>query len=477
MALPALKFSINTARDVDPTRTIVLRGQFVAQVNKRFRDLKGAINKLIIEDNFLDPVKPTEYQPGITLIGLAAKYEYLRSDVKVDQFMDWLKDQEAQKILKITQRLGGLRRGQSQAWTDTYIQSSYQKGIAQARADLRKAGADIPSFQSIPGGVAGVFNQPFHADRVALIYTRCFNEMEGITEAMNGYLSRELALGMAQGQSPYQIARRINEKVDNIGIVRGRLIARTEIVQSHNEAALNEYERAEVEIGEPVLVEWVHVMDVGNPNARPIHIERNGKIYERSVARGMLGEPNCRCGLAPWVKSLQKEVPVKPVKKEIKEIIEKAESKIANNAFETAIAFNNKGNEILRKKGVKSSVKFTAEDMNKLNWADEVIFTHNHPSGISFSDADILFMKKTELKEMRVVGKKYLYRANFTKKVDLDTVKQAIKHSNEIVRIRISQLIDSGKMTIKEANDIHWHEIWTYLKKRKDWFSYKRIER
>lgn len=310
MALPALKFSINTARKTDPTRTIVLRGQFIAQVNKRFGDLKGAITRLLTKDNFLDPVKPTEYQSGITLIGLAAKYEYLRSDVKVDQFMDWLKDQESQKILEIVQRPGGLRRGQSQAWTDTYIQSSYQKGIGQARADLRKAGADIPSFQSIPGGVAGVFNQPFHVDRVALIYTRCFNEMEGITEAMNGHLSRELALGMAQGQSPYQIARRINEKVDNIGIVRGRLIARTEIVQAHNEAALNEYERAEVEIGEPVLVEWVAVMD---GRTRSHHRERNKKVYERSVAREMLGEPNCRCGLAPWVESLQKEAPVKKV--------------------------------------------------------------------------------------------------------------------------------------------------------------------
>lgn len=290
MALAALKFSVNTARDVDPTRTIILRGQFISQVNKRFRDLKNAITHLLTKDNFLEPAVPQEYRPGITLIGLAAKYEYLRSDVKVDLFMDWLKDQESQGILEITQRPGGLRRGQSQAWTDTYIQSSYQRGIGQARADLRTAGADISSFQSIPGGVAGVFNQPFHADRVALIYTRCFNEMEGITEAMNGHLSRELALGMAQGQSPYQIARRINEKVDNIGIVRGRLIARTEIVQSHNEAALNEYERAEIEIGEPVLVEWVAVMD---DRTRSYHAARNGKVYERDVARGMLGEPNC----------------------------------------------------------------------------------------------------------------------------------------------------------------------------------------
>lgn len=308
MALPALKFSVNTARDIDPTRTIILRHQFVSQVNKRFRDLKGAINQSLTKDNFLEPTVPQEYQPGITLIGLAAKYEYLRSDVKVDQFMGWLKDQESQGILEIVQRPGGLRRGQSQAWTDTYVRSSYQKGIAQARADLRKAGADIPSFQNIPGGVAGVFNQSFHADRVALIYTRAFNEMEGITEAMNGHLSRELALGMAQGQNPYQIARRINEKVDNIGIVRGRLIARTEVVQAHNEAALNEYERAEVEIGEPVKVEWVAVMD---DRTRTRHAEWNGKVYERDVARGMLGEPNCRCGLAPWVESLQEKKAIK----------------------------------------------------------------------------------------------------------------------------------------------------------------------
>jgi SPP1 gp7 family putative phage head morphogenesis protein len=310
MALPAIKFTLNTARNFDPTRTLVLRGQFVAQVNKRFRALKGAINQLLTKDNFLDPVKPTEYQSGVIPIALAAKYEYMRSDVKVDQFMEWLKDQEGQGILEIIQRPGGLRRGQSQAWSDTYIRSSYSKGIAQGRADLRKLGADIPSFEQIPGGISSVFNQPFHADRVALCYTRCFNGMKGVTEAMNGYLSRELALGMAGGQSPYAIARRINERVDKIGIVRGRLIARTEIIQSHNEAALNEYERAEIEIGETVKVEWVATMD---NRVRPHHAERDGKIYERSVAREMLGEPNCRCGLAPYVERLDKKLLKAPV--------------------------------------------------------------------------------------------------------------------------------------------------------------------
>lgn len=304
MALPAIKFTLNATRLIDPTRTIVLRSQFVAQVNKRFRDLKGAITRLLTKDNFLEPVKPTEYQPGIILIGLAAKYEYLRSDIKVEQFMGWLQDQERQGILEIIQRPGGLRRGQSQAWTDTYIKSSYQKGIAQGRADLRAAGADIPSFQQIPGGVSAVFNQPFHADRVALIYTRCFNEMKGITEAMNGHLSRELALGMAQGQSPYAIARRINERVDKIGITRGKLIARTEIAQCHNEAALNEYQRAAIEIGEPVKAEWIAVMD---NRTRAHHAERHGHIYEIGEARELLGEPNCRCGLKPWVKSLERK--------------------------------------------------------------------------------------------------------------------------------------------------------------------------
>ena len=314
LAVQAIKFTLNTAGNLDPTRTLVLRGQFVAQVNKRFRDLKGAINQLLTKDNFLDPVRPTEYQPGIIPIALAAKYEYMRSDVKVEQFMGWLKDQERQGILEIIQRPGGLRRGQSQAWSDTYIRSSYSKGIAQGRADLRKLGADIPSFEQIPGGISSVFNQPFHADRVALCYTRCFNGMKGVTEAMNGYLSRELALGMAGGQSPYAIAKRINERVDKIGIVRARMIARTEIIQSHNEAALNEYERAEIEIGETVKVEWVATMD---NRVRPHHAERDGKIYERSVAREMLGEPNCRCSLAPYVESLDKKTPKAPVKKAV----------------------------------------------------------------------------------------------------------------------------------------------------------------
>ena len=211
--------------------------------------------------------------------------------------------------------------------------------------------------------------------------------MKGVTEAMNGHLSRELALGMAGGQSPYAIARRINERVDKIGIVRGRLIARTEIIQSHNEAALNEYERAEIEIGETVKVEWVATMD---NRVRPHHAERDGKIYERSVAREMLGEPNCRCGLAPYVESLEKKKGRKaPVKKAVGKLGKSPMSIIgdlANCIFPTVNMILNKpiacqdytrdakGNWILAGKIVGKDV---IEKLNKLRippaWRDVVI--------------------------------------------------------------------------------------------------------
>lgn len=303
MAQPAL--SINAVFRGDPTRTLTLRNRFVSDVNRRYRALKGDINRKIIKENFLAPV-PHEGPPMpprvIPFPALAVRYEYQRSAAKMDEFMEWLIEQEEAGILEIT---GGPGITGQAPWTNTYIQSTYQSGMIKARNDLRAAGADIPNFNEVPGGISAVFNQPFHADRVGLAYSRTFNGMRGITAQMNTQLSHELALGMSQGLNPKEIARNINDRIDKIGATRARLIARTEVVQSHNEAALNEFENAENIIGEEVLVQWWSALDSRVRYSHDIHTGRHGRVYTREEGRPLLGEPNCRCALIPYIPSIQ----------------------------------------------------------------------------------------------------------------------------------------------------------------------------
>ena len=291
----------------DPTSTLTLRSRMIKDVNARLAKLRGAIRKKLIEEKFLGGTTKKEEMPPNVFPFILAKYVYERSDLKVDQFMDWLKTEESKGILEVTKH-PILPRGQ-QAWSDVYVRSSYQAGLANARAKLRAEGVDIPSFDHYPGGIAGVMNQPFHADRVGLVYTRVFNEMKGVTEAMNQQLSRALAKGMAEGKGPYQIATdMIGTKkrpgiVNNIGRNRARLVARTEIVQAHNEGALNEFESAESIIGEEILVQWWSALDERVRPKHDAHTGWHGQVMTREEGRSRIGAPNCRCALLPWVPS------------------------------------------------------------------------------------------------------------------------------------------------------------------------------
>jgi SPP1 gp7 family putative phage head morphogenesis protein len=295
MALPALNLMANaTARQRDPTSTITLRKAFAADATMRLRKLKRDVWVSVVDRDALGigdraPMVFTPAQPG--------EFAFLRGQDKINGFMDWLREQEENGILEITQGPGV---GQ-EPWSNTYIRSSYQRGLARGSQELRKAGIDLVAATG-QGSIQGLFFQPFHADRVGMIYSRTFDSLKGITAAMDGHISRELALGLAQGKGPEAMARAINKKIDNIGIVRSRMIARTEVVQTFNEAALNEYEQAELITGRSIDVIWNTSLD---ERVRDRHILRHGKRYKREVARGLLGEPNCRCWLAAHIDNAQ----------------------------------------------------------------------------------------------------------------------------------------------------------------------------
>jgi len=61
---------------------------------------------------------------------------------------------------------------------------------------------------------------------------------------------------MAEGLSPRTIARRLNDRVDKIGKVRARALARTEIIRAHHSANVQEYRMAGIEKVR-VKAEWV----------------------------------------------------------------------------------------------------------------------------------------------------------------------------------------------------------------------------
>lgn len=292
------KVSLSTILKQDPTRTLSLRRSFEADVKRRFTQLKrDVIQAIVIDDVFgLRKRNPVTLNQDLE----PRQFEFMRTDAKIKAFMDWLKEMERKGILTTTTSYG--RIGE-EPWTNTYIQSSYQRGMSRARQELKKAGYDVPEAQGfIPGGqdpIVAAFNSPFHADRVALAYTRTFSELQGITSAMDQQISRALAQGLAEGQSPYQIARTIVDRVDKIGLTRARMLARTEVVSAHHQATINEYEQWGVK-GVSVLAEWLTAGFGVCPRCLALAAR---SPYTLQEIRGLIPvHANCRCTTTPLLK-------------------------------------------------------------------------------------------------------------------------------------------------------------------------------
>lgn len=157
------------------------------------------------------------------------------------------------------------------------------------------------------------------------------------------------------------------------------------------------------------------------------------------------------------------------------QVVRSAESKIATRKTEKAIAVNQDGEIIFEKVGGKSSVSFTNEEVAKFTGN---IVTHNHPSGSSFSWADISLASRYDMAEMRAVGREYEHsmKPGESGWPAISDLKATFEDADRQVRDKNWVAIAAGEMTIDEANKNHWHEVWTIVSRALD-LKYTRLAR
>jgi SPP1 gp7 family putative phage head morphogenesis protein len=268
----------NTLRE-DPTRTATLRNRLVSQINRRYNALKGGVNKTIIENKvFLVNIDAAE----------PADFEGKSQSERMIEFERWLG--EAIFALIIVKELDNTIPSYASHWFTGPIWQSYVRGAEKQNRKL----SNIFTPEIVPK--RNISKSSTHQNKVKIILARDFEQLKGITETMSQQIMRELSEGLLNGDSPRVIARAINDRIDKIGKVRSRLLARTEIVFAHNSAAIQEADIISGEIGEPIYHEWV---DSEDSLVRPEHRLRDDKIYTSEAVQPLIGEPNCRCALAP----------------------------------------------------------------------------------------------------------------------------------------------------------------------------------
>lgn len=282
--------------EADPTRTKTIRHAYVTEVNKRFRWLRGIVRKAIDERDVFGLKENVDFSN--LPVPPEGAYDFPRLKRKVEEFMNWLREQENKGLLDI--KAGLTRQTASEVeWANIYIDSSYRQGIRRAYQELNKAGYSVPA--ATDELVNFTVLQPVHADRLGLLFTRNFTELRGITEAMDQQISRILADGMAKGLSPRQMADNISQNIVQIQRTRARAMARTEVIRAHHQATINTYKQAGVE-GVQIMAEW---STAGDTRVCPICLQMAAAgPYELDEIYNLIpAHPSCRCLCLPLTKT------------------------------------------------------------------------------------------------------------------------------------------------------------------------------
>jgi len=301
---------------IDPTHTTGLRNAFVQDMKRRFQELIVVIRQTVnVRDCF--GLRPDDVRTFQMTPSGAGAFAFRRSSEKVETFMKWLEEQVNKGILSVTQ-YQQIGLSVEAAWTNKYISDSYKRGVIRARYELRKAGFKVPSMDDT-GGINVSMMSPFHIDRIGLLFTRVFSDLRGITAAMDMQISRILAQGIADGDGPALLARKLVATVNGTGMGelgitdtlgrfipasrRAIILARTEIIRSFHQAAVQEYRNWAVE-GVYVKGEWKTAGD-GRVCEECASLE--GRVFTLDEIENMIPlHPQCRCIALPWIAELQK---------------------------------------------------------------------------------------------------------------------------------------------------------------------------
>lgn len=306
LAMPHNVLVLNQRRD--PTQTTTLRNSFTRAMRKRFAKIVSLIIKAIVTE---DVFGLREQSSRITVMQTPGfrRFAFHTSAEKVALFMDWLRREVENEVLQVTtiQQVGS---SVNAAWTNTFIQDSYRRGVARARSQMIREGFEVPSLQAT-GGITASMNMPFHVDRLGLLYTRVFGDLKGITDAMDSQISRVLTQGIADGLNPRTLARHLRAVIEgggaDLGITdtlgryiparrRAVMLARTEIIRAHAEAQLQEFRNWRVE-GVTVKAEWI---TAGDNRVCQQCADLQNSVFTIEQASGMIPlHPSCRCAWVP----------------------------------------------------------------------------------------------------------------------------------------------------------------------------------
>ena len=302
----------------DPQRLGILRKAFEKDMRKRLRNLKRAIKTIVVDRDVFHLNSDVAGNPFTAnapfyfdSYGLPSGSEldnilnggdpdyiadtrelYAQQDPS-DQliaYQDWFQEQVDGGLLWVS--------GDGKGWTNKYIESTYKKALIRSYNDVHGTGGKSGPFEqgSRAEFLSSAFGSGVGQKQLQLLGTRCFQQLKGVTAAMEQQMSRILADGLAHGLGSKEIARNLNKVVTDLGKKRAEVLARTEMAHSYSEGQLDGYEQSNVR-GVGVMAEW---STVGDDRVCDACAPLEGIVLEIREARMIIPRhPNCRCAFMP----------------------------------------------------------------------------------------------------------------------------------------------------------------------------------
>lgn len=300
----------------DPTRTTTLRNSFATDMNRRFKAIAAAI-VISVYKNDCFGLNPPPIQVFQATPISPASFAFLRDGEKVAAFIRWLNEQVRSGLLTVIE-LEQIGQSIEAIWTNKYLFDSYKRGIIRARNEMIRSGVNVPSVED-SGGIAMVASTPFHLERLGLIFTRVYSDLKGITDVMESQISRILAQGIADGDGPRLLARKLVSTINGTGIGdlgitdtlgrfipamrRAEILARTEVIRAHHLATIQEYRNWGL-LNIKVKAEW---KTAGDDRVCDKCASLEGRTFTLDEIEPMIPlHPQCRCIALPYIEELEK---------------------------------------------------------------------------------------------------------------------------------------------------------------------------
>lgn len=193
-------------------------------------------------------------------------------------------------------------------WLNANLTSAYTDGASDALQSAKNiavaeiVGQEISQQLRSTNLESIVFSNGFQS-RVALLHSRVFEEMKGLSDSSKSDLSNILSRGMAAGKGVKELTKDVLHRVD-VSYSRAKRIVRTEILNGYRTATsaetdvINEDVYADSEWG--MLQLWWSALA---PTSRVWHVKKHGETYTTQEVREFYSVDanaiNCLCSQSP----------------------------------------------------------------------------------------------------------------------------------------------------------------------------------